>query len=132
MNKTLINIKALVAAANKKDIPFTAELLVRIAYDCTTYELLDLVCNYVSAFDKITQQKEAVTICQLTKENEELKNTNNKMTALYNEALNSLLKSKEDAIDLKKTQMEYEKRISELSNHISSLESALTRKDLGF
>lgn len=132
MNKTLINIKALVAAANKKDIPFTAELLVRIAYDCTTYELLDLVCNYVSAFDKITQQKEAVTICQLTKENEELKNTNNKMTALYNEALNSLLKSKEDAIDLKKTQMEYEKRISELSNHISSLESALIRKDLGF
>ena len=128
MNKTLINIKAIIAAANKKDIPFTADLLVRIAYDCTTYELLDLVCNYVNAFEKISNHKEAVTICQLTKENQELKHTNNNMTALYNEALNSLLKSKEDEIDLKKMQMEYEKKISELSNQINRLEADLARK----
>jgi uncharacterized small protein (DUF1192 family) len=53
------------------------------------------------------------------------------MTALYNEALNSLLKSKEDEIDLKKMQMEYEKKISELSNQINRLEADLARKNLG-
>lgn len=131
MNSRKISMNAVIEQALKKEVPLTADFLIRITNsDINSYELLDMLCIYITACDCVQKGKEIKAISGLKLENAELRQNNEALIHTYNSAIKSLLESKESEINMKKNEIEYVKKITELKSEISKLEGELMRMKL--
>ena len=87
------DVKTIINAALKKDFPLSSErLLLLVNSDLSTYELLDIVCDFINSLGTISKGKDAELLCKLKAKNKKLEEENKQLTANYNEAMISLLK----------------------------------------
>jgi len=118
------DVKTIINAALKKDFPLSSErLLLLVNSDLSTYELLDIVCDFINSLGTISKGKDAELLCKL-------KAKNKKLTANYNEAMISLLKEKESVVSMEKEKGGHLLRINMLECDVYSLKSALERARL--
>ena len=56
------DVKTIINAALKKDFPLSSErLLLLVNSDLSTYELLDIVCDFINSLGTISKGKDAVS-----------------------------------------------------------------------
>ena len=64
------DVKTIINAALKKDFPLSSErLLLLVNSDLSTYELLDIVCDFINSLGTISKGKDAELLCKLKAKN---------------------------------------------------------------
>ena len=125
------DVKTIINAALKKDFPLSSERLLQLVNsDLSTYELLDIVCDFINSLGTISKGKDAELLCKLKAKNKKLEEENKQLTANYNEAMLSLLKEKESVVSMEKEKGGHLLRINMLECDVDSLKSALERARL--
>ena len=125
------DVKTIINAALKKDFPLSSERLLQLVNsDLSTYELLDIVCDFINSLGTISKGKDAELLCKLKAKNKKLEEENKQLTANYNEAMISLLKEKESVVSMEKEKGGHLLRINMLECDVDSLKSALERTRL--
>lgn len=63
---TNTNVTAVINAAYNKDFPLSAgKLLELVNSDMSTYELLDVICDFINSMSIIEHKKDVTTLCQM-------------------------------------------------------------------
>ena len=95
------NVTAVINAAYNKDFPLSAgKLLELVNSDMSTYELLDVICDFINSMSIIEHKKDVTTLCQMKTKMKELTSKIRSLEKNYNEAMNQLLKTKEEVLSM--------------------------------
>lgn len=70
--------------------------------DLSTYELVDIVCDFINSLGSIFKGKNDELLCKLKAKNKKLEEENKQLTENYNEAMLSLLKERESVVSMEK------------------------------
>ena len=98
---TNTNVTAVINAAYNKDYPLSAgKLLELVNSDISTYELLDVICDFINSMSIIEHKKDVTTLCQMKTKMKELTSKIRSLEENYNEAMNQLLKTKEEVLSM--------------------------------
>lgn len=125
------DVKAIINAAIKKDYPLSSEKLLQLVNsDLSTYELLDIVCDFINSLGTISKGKDAEILCKLKTRNKELEEKCSQLTERYNEAISSLLNEKESVVRMEKERGAHLLRINMQQCDIEKLRSELERAKL--
>ena len=116
---TNTNVTTVINAAYNKDFPLSAGKLLELVVnsDMSTYELLDVICDFINSMSIIEHKKDVTTLCQMKTKMKELTSKIRSLQENYNDAMNQLLKTKEEVLSMqaeKGKRNSYKKELQEL------------------
>ena len=128
---TNANVTAVINAAYNKDFPLSAEKLLELVNsDMSTYELLDVICDFINSMSIIEHKKDVTTLCQMKTKMKELTSKVRALQENYNEAMNQLLKTKEEVLSMQAEKGKIIIQNSLLSCEKEALKSQIERNKL--
>ena len=126
-----INIKAVLAAVVQKKIPLSAHLLIKVTDPlASTYQILDLLCDYFNSIQTIEHRKEMETLTFLKQEKKLYQEKYNDLLIRYNETVKELLDTKDSELNERKQSQNLSDKVREQKSKIESLNSELERLKL--
>lgn len=126
-----LNIKAVIKAALSKEQPLSLELLDKITdTSTTTYDLINLLCDYINASNKVERGDDLAAYCEMTHKIESLTAQNRLLVEKYNKAINDILSIKEHELELSRNASAAELEILKLKGLVKDLESRVNISEL--
>ena len=126
-----ISINTVLSKVISKQIPLSAELLLKVVdANTSSYQLLDLMCDYLNSIQSVERKKDGVILCKLKQEKKILQEKYAVLNKNYNETVTALLESKESLVEQIKLNMEAKAQIQELEYRIKELENDLLRREI--
>ena len=126
-----INIKAVLAAVVQKKIPLSAHLLIKVTDSlASTYQILDLLCDYFNSIQTIEHRKEIETLTFLKQEKKLYQEKYNDLLIRYNETVKELLDTKDSELNERKQSQNLSDKVREQKSKIESLNGELERLKL--
>lgn len=87
-----LSINAVLSKVISKQIPLSAELLLKVVdANTSSYQLLDLMCDYLNSFQSIERKKDGAILCKLKQEKKKLQEKYAVLNKNYNETVTALL-----------------------------------------
>lgn len=126
-----LNIKAVLSKVISKQVPLSAELLLKLVdANASSYQLLDLMCDYFNSIQSIECKKDGAILCKLKQEKKILQEKYAILNKNYNETVTALLESKESLVEQIRLNMDAKSHIQELEYRIKELECDLLRREI--
>ena len=126
-----LSINTVLSKVISKQIPLSAELLLKVVdANTSSYQLLDLMCDYLNSIQSVERKKDGVILCKLKQEKKILQEKYAVLNKNYNETVTALLESKESLVEQIKLNMEAKAQIQELEYRIKELENDLLRREI--
>ena len=125
------NVTAVINAAYNKDFPLSAGKLLELDNsDMSTQELLDVICDFINSMSIIEHKKDVTTLCQMKTKMKELTSKIRSLQENYNDAMNQLLKTKEEVLSMQAEKGKILIQNSLLSCEKEALKSQIERNKL--
>ncbi|MDY6246588.1 MAG: hypothetical protein SPL83_05015 [Succinivibrio sp.] len=126
-----LSINTVLSKVISKQIPLSAELLLKVVdANTSSYQLLDLMCDYLNSIQSVERKKDGAILCKLKQEKKILQEKYAVLNKNYNETVTALLESKESLVEQIKLNMEAKAQIQELEYRIKELENDLLRREI--
>lgn len=126
-----LSINTVLSKIISKQIPLSAELLLKVVdANTSSYQLLDLMCDYLNSIHSVERKKDGAILCKLKQEKKILQEKYAVLNKNYNETVTALLESKESLVEQIRLNMEAKAQIQELEYRIKELENDLLRREI--
>lgn len=126
-----LSINTVLSKVISKQIPLSAELFLKVVdANTSSYQLLDLMCDYINSIQSVERKKDGAILCKLKQEKKKLQEKYAVLNKNYNETVTAILESKESLVKEIRLNMEAKAQIQELEYRIKELESDLLRREI--
>lgn len=126
-----LNVNAIINAALNKDCELNAALLLSLVdSDVNTYDILEVLCEYINALDLNLKHKDAGYMLKLKTENKRLKERLLLLNENYQKALSEHLETKQHLLNVQNENSNLTIKLYERKAQIEELQLEIRRMEL--